>query len=288
LTTLTIPAPKSFWHAGNLSQRFASKDPRLVSFAENSVDIDMRTCAFVRPPAVLWCVIYSLLAVARGSACRLLVPENMGVCIYLKSLGLFRVLQGAGVDVDDRGIHAQPDPQLILPLTAFRGEAEVEQLANQALDALTRAELGAANLHPLVSEVFAELALNAAEHSQSEIGAFGFIQFYQFQEGKRFICAVADGGIGIRRSLEQNPELRDRVPYDWSAIELAVRERVSGTGAKTRGIGLYGVAEDMRKAGRRLIIHSGIGMLETSEDMECGTTRTALFPGTVGYASIAT
>jgi hypothetical protein len=288
LTTLRIRAPKSFWHAGNLSQRFASKDPRLATFVEEVVEVDMRDCEFVRPPAALWCVIYSLLAVARGSACRLLVPQNIGVCVYLKSVGLFHTLQQAGVDVDDRGIYAQPHPRLILPLTGFREETEVEELANQALEALTRAGLGPANLHPLVSEVFAELALNAAEHSKSEIGAFGFIQFYDFPEGGRFFCAVADGGIGIRRSLERNPELRDRVPYDWTAIELALRERVSGTGVTTRGIGLYGVAEDMRKAGRRLIIHSGIGMLETSEEMECATRRAALFPGTVAYASIAT
>jgi len=286
--TLRIPAPESFWHAGNLPQRFASKDPRLAAFREASVDVDMRTCDFVRPPAVLWCVVYSLLAVARGSACRLLVPENMGVCIYLKSVGLFRVLRDAGVEVDDRGVPAQPDPQLILPLTGFGDEAHVEELANQALDALSRAGLGSANLHPLVSEVFAELALNAVQHSQSEIGGLGFIQFYEFQEGRRFVCAVGDGGIGIRRSLEHNPDLRDRVPYDWVAIELALRERISGTGVETRGIGLYGVAEDMRKAGRRLIIHSGIGMLETSEEMECSASRTILFPGTVAYASIPT
>jgi len=285
---LTIPCPPNFWGVDDLPQLFASKDPRLGGFVEASVDIDMRTCQFVRPPAVLWCTVYCLLAAARGSSCRLLVPENVGVCVYLKALGLFRVLEGVGVEVDDRGIRARQDTQLILPLTGFREEAQVEELANQALDALTRAGLGSANLHPLVSEVFAELALNAAEHSESEVGAFGFIQFYQFQEGRRFICAVADGGIGIRRSLERNPELRDRVPYDWTAVELAMRERVSGTGAKTRGIGLYGVAEDMRKAGRRLIMHSGIGMLETSEEMETEARRTTLFPGTLAFASIPT
>ena len=288
MTTLRIPAPKSFWHAGDLSQRFASKDPRLATFVEQLVEVDMRNCEFVRPPAVLWCAVYSLLAVARGTSCRLLVPENMGVCVYLKSLGLFHTLQHASVEVDDRGVDVRPDPQLILPLTGFREQPEVENLANQALEALTRAGLGSANLHPLVSEVFAELALNAAEHSESAIGAFGFIQFYEFHEGRRFVCAVADGGIGIRRSLERNPDLRDRVPYDWAAIELAVRERVSGTGVKTRGIGLYGVAEDMRRAGRKLIIHSGIGMLETSEEMESRATRTTLFPGTLAYASIPT
>lgn len=102
------------------------------------------------------------------------------------------------------------------------------------------------------------------------------------------MCAVADGGIGIRRSLERNPELKELAVYDWSAIEIALREGVSGTGSRTRGIGLYGVAEDMRKAGRQLIIHSGIGMLQTTEELETSAQRTGLFPGTLAYASIPT
>jgi hypothetical protein len=139
-----------------------------------------------------------------------------------------------------------------------------------------------------VSEVFAELAQNAVQHAESPIDALGFIQFYETERGRRFICAVGDGGIGIRRSLERNPELRDKVPYDWVAIDKALEERVSGTGLKRRGIGLYGIAEDMRKAGRQLIINSGLGIVITSEEMERKVERTKLFPGTMTYASIPT
>jgi hypothetical protein len=283
---LNIHTPHNFNHAGELSGKYASVDPRASDFYQQNVDIDMRQTQFVRPAAVLWCAVYPLLASGRGSKCRLLVPENKGTCVYLKSVGLFSLLQERGVDVDDRGIYLKKDTQLVLPLTGFSTEFEVEQLANDALDALTATGLGSANIHPLVSEVFAELALNAVQHSESSIGAFGFVQFYESQFGRRFVCAVADGGIGIRRSLERNPALRQRVAYDWDAIELALRERVSGTGVATRGIGLYGVAEDMRKPGRQLIIHSGIGLLETSEQVESSSRRTALFPGTLAYASI--
>lgn len=137
-----------------------------------------------------------------------------------------------------------------------------------------------------MSEVSAELGRNVVEHAESPIGAFGFVQSYEFGEGQRFVCGVADGGIGIRASLERNPALRPRVPYVWAAVELAVRERVTGTGDQTRGIGLYGVAEDMRKPGRQLIPHSGIGSLMISEEMETEAKRTTLFPGTLAYASI--
>jgi hypothetical protein len=216
------------------------------------------------------------------------VPENLGVCIYLKALGAFARLQASGVEVDDRGVPQRDDPQIALPLTSFREEREVEELANDTLGALIESGLGASNLYPLVTEAFAELGLNAVTHANSPIGAYGFIQFYEFQRSRRFVCGVADGGIGIRRSLEQNPELRDRVPYDWVAIELAVRERVSGTGDKTRGIGLFGVSEDMRTPGRELIIHSGIGSLHISERVEVRARRDRLFPGTLVYVSIPT
>src|SRR5712692_2780657 len=140
---MKISIPESFWHAGNLSGRSASEDPRQPAFSTTrGLDVDMRRCQFVRPAAVLWCAVYPLLAAAGGTACRLLVPENMGICLYLKSVGLFTMLQAAGVEVDDRGIVERSDRQLILPLTRFTREADVEELANRALDDLSRAGMG--------------------------------------------------------------------------------------------------------------------------------------------------
>ena len=99
---------------------------------------------------------------------------------------------------------------------------------------------------------------------------------------------MADGGIGIRRSLTRNPEYEDKVAYDWIAIEFAMRERVSGLPDRRRGIGLYGVAEDMKMPGRNLIIHSGIGSIQISEELGSPAQRTRLFPGTLAFASFPT
>jgi hypothetical protein len=112
------------------------------------------------------------------------------------------------------------------------------------------------------------------------------IQYYEWESGARFVCVVADGGIGIRQSLERNPQLQDRVYYDWDAIELAMQERISGTGIPTRGIGLYAIAEDMRRPGHQLLIHSGIGLVRQSEELEADARRTTLFPGTLVYATM--
>ncbi len=287
---MEIRVPANFAHTVELDPRSASEDPREATFAERNLDIDLRDCEFIQPAAVLWCAVYGLLAVQKKVTCRLLVPENLGVAIYLKSVELFRMLHDAGVEVDDRGVGGggRPAARLILPITRFNTESEVDKIANDASARLTAAGVGASNLYSVVAEVFAELAMNAVQHSKSEIGSSGLIKFYQFDAGERFVCAVADGGIGIRRSLELNPDLRSRATYDWTAIELALEEGTSETGSTRRGIGLFGVAEDMAKPGRQLIIHSGIGLLRTLGGTGETTRSSVRFPGTLVSASIPT
>jgi hypothetical protein len=286
---MEIQAPASFAHAGNLDPKVASKDPRRASFSEEFVDIDLRECEFIQPAAVLWCLIYGLLTARANTCCRLLVPDHIGVAIYLKAVELFRILQASRVEIDDRGVGGLPAGRLILPITRFTTESEVDKIANEASARLTAAGVGASNLYSVVAEVFAELAMNAVQHSRSAIGSFGLIQFYQFDVGERFICAVADGGIGIRRSLESNPALRRRATYDWTSIDLALEEGTSGTGSSRRGIGLFGVAEEMAKPGRQLIVHSGIGLLISGGRTVVEATRSRVcFPGTLVSASIPT
>jgi hypothetical protein len=286
MTLCIKPKDPNFRHAGQLSSRFDGFDPRATSFGEAQVDIDLRECTFVRPPAALWCVVFLALASKREARCRLLVPSSMGVCVYLKSLGFFDILKDFGVDVDDRGIGGRDDQKAILPITRFGTTAEAAGVSNAAFARLQSAHVGAVNLTPVVSELFGELALNAAQHSESEVDSFGCVQFYDFGKGSRFTCTVADGGIGVFKSLSKNQALRSRFTYDWDALELAVRERVSGTGDSHRGIGLSGVCEDVRGPGRSLLLHSGKGSLEVDENVESSARRTRLFPGTLAFLSI--
>ena len=283
---MIITPRQQFHHAGYLPPLFDSYDPRKPDFNEDHVEVDLRACRFIRPPAVLWCLIYPLLSRLRSHRCSLYVPENPGVCLYLKSIGLFQALKAAGVEVDDRGIEQRNDPQVVLPLTKFESEFDVDEMANEVFDSLGRFRHVSHIVYGIVSETFGELAYNAVQHSESAVGGYGFIQFYESRQGRRFVCGVADGGIGIRRSLERNPALRGLIPYDWVAIERATGEGVSGTGDRGRGVGLYGVAEDMRGRERQLIVHSGIGSLQFREQMQTRASRTRLFPGTAVYVSI--
>ncbi len=284
--SLCIRPPAQFRHGGELPAYFDKQDPRSHAFDEPAVDIDLRECDFVRPSAALWCAVYLGLSSARGASARLLVPNNMGVCIYLKSLGLFATVRDLGAEVDDRGVPDREDQNVILPIIRFNTISDATNLANDAFTRLQASGRGAANLTAVVVELFSELVLNAAQHSQSSIGALACVQFFEFENGSRFTCSVADGGIGVYESLRRNPSLRSRVAYDWDALELSVRERVSGTADPHRGIGLYGVSEDVRRPGGSLLLHSGLGVLEINEERESKANRTRLFPGTLASVAI--
>lgn len=286
---MLIEPRSDFRDARSIPRKFDQADPRAPQFNESEVVVDLRSVEFLRPAAALWCTVYPLLAMQAGSQCRLLVPLNFGVSVYLKSIGLFELLKNHAVELDDRDIpETTSSRQVIVPLTRFDSETEAENLANRAMEALKDTGVGAANIYPLVSEVFGELAVNAVQHAESPIGAYGLIQFYALREGEYFVCCVADGGIGVRSSLERNPALRAQVAYDWDALEMAIGERVSGTGDSHRGIGLFGVAEDMREPRRLLIIHSGLGVLSVNSDSDGKAKRQNLFPGTLAYVAIPT
>lgn len=283
---LKIDPPKVFRHAGELNSKFDTHDPRDDRFSAAEVLVDLRDCEFVNPAAALWCVTYLSLARLRGSECTLLVPKNMGVCVHLKSIGLFEHLLSRGINVDTQGIPDRDPGKTILPVTGFHSSNDVDDLVNQTFERLQAGNYASGNLTPIVTELFAELALNAAQHSESPVGGFACVQFYEYETGSRFTCTVADGGIGILESLHRNPALEKRVYYDWDALEWAIRERVSGTCDPHRGIGLWQVSEDVRKPYRSLLIHSGLGSLEISEEMETAARRTRLFPGTLVTLSI--
>ena len=93
------------------------------------------------------------------------------------------------------------------------------------------------------------------------------VRWLPHRRGYAFDMVVSDQGAGIRATLERNPALPP-VRTDSEAIGLAVQELVSGTGNPNRGIGLWMTVTEMRKPGRKLLLHSGQGLLTMYGDNE--------------------
>ena len=274
-----------FRDARSVPARFSRRDPRSPEFNEPEVIVNLSECTSVHPPAVLWCAVYLLLAKQRGSNCALIAPRDGSVATYLKGTGMFDILQEGGISFDkEEG--ATPDSPALLPLTRFTNSTEAEDLTNQIHYSLSESRQGSPSVYHVIYETFSELANNAAEHSTSSIGAYGLALFDPPESSGRLVCGVADGGIGVRTSLLRNPLHADYGHYEWSAMERATEELVSGTLDSYRGIGLFETVDKMRILGRELIIHSGTGIITKGEKLTTRITSTRLFPGTMAYISI--
>ena len=248
-------------------------------------------CEFVYPPAVLWCAAYAALVCHYGFACELLLPEEPEAASCLKATGLLSTLAEIGVAFDDGGIGAADESQIVLPLRQFASAPEVENLVDETIGRLHENGFPG-SFGSIVADTFGELGINAVQHADSPIDAFGMVQFYHSpQHGKQFSCVVADGGIGIRVALHNNREIAP-LPDDETAIDYAIYENISGTGSPSRGMGLFGIADATRKSPHRgFIIHSGIGLATLGADRQPSaswpTYERVRFPGTLAAARIS-
>jgi len=103
-----------------------------------------------------------------------------------------------------------------------------------------------------------ELLGNCHHHARTSDDLHGLVCGQSWYQGKRAQFAIADPGIGIRRSLEENPDLEKRLAKN-NACELAMRLGISSK--LHRGHSGYGltVARDLTKQtnGALLVLQSG-------------------------------
>ena len=196
------------------------------------------------------------------------------------------MLDAVGVQI--QGCRSASEPSIPLPLCVMQSFSDVERAADHILDELVSIPTSIpSNLPPTISETFVELANNGVEHSQSELGTLGMVALDMGRKTGNFEIAVADGGVGISPALKAAANIdKKRTWRDWSSIEYATGELVSGTGDPHRGIGLFGVAEESRLPGAVLRLSSGRGVLHISEQSQIRAIRNNLFPGTLAYISI--
>ncbi len=282
---MEIVPRKDFRDARSIPARFSRYDPRSHNFNEREVIVNLKECTAVRPPAALWCAVYLLLAKRRGSKCSLLTPNDADTTGALRDAGLFDVLSEDNVTVKPGSVDNIATSEMILPITRF-DSSSAEDLTDRLHISLSTHRRGSANLYADIVETFSELANNASEHSESEIGSFGFVQFFSTGQERRFLIAVADGGLGIRSSLERNPRHQGNYGFEWAAIRKATEELVSGTLNANRGIGLFSAFDESQRPGRELTIHSGRGIVQLSSDSQARMVRANLFPGTLVFVSM--
>jgi hypothetical protein len=251
--------------------------------------IDCSGIRFVDPYGVLVLLAVGLSApYRRGRAWGLVLPRDPAVLCWLDRCGarrliekLFVVDEPAAADDTDRRDGGR-DP-VLLEVSLVREGADVHRAVARIkarADLLLVSRLGYSGLAAdRFTVALAEVCQNVVDHSGGP--GLALAQCYLRAGGAAEIrLAVADVGIGVRASLA--PRYADRLPGSWddrSAVRLAFRRGVTGSGDPDRGLGLAAVADLVRAWGGRLRLRSGTAACEVgAHPAERGGL--AAFPGT--------
>ena len=120
-------------------------------------------------------------------------------------------------------------------------------------------DIGPSNVWLIVDSIFEELALNAAQHSNSQASCCATVECFRSEDEILYVIGVVDLGIGILSSLRHNPEYQ-HIYDEYDAISRALELDVTGT-LEPRGAGLHYVTERVQNSLGELVIISGDGFL---------------------------
>ena len=218
-----------------------------------------------------------------GRSLALIPPQSREVLACWQASGVREALREScpWPETDGAPVISQSRPlKPLVKCARFRDESDVDRLSVEMEDNFITALPRYASLSGECCGMFAELTANAVYHADNG-GGFALAQYCEYAAGPAIELAVADAGIGIRKSLAKNPDFAG-IDSDGAAIRLAITEGVTSVGDKYRGLGLAYVADNVRRQrDRTLAIRSGKGIITLSGNgaIREETSQTA-YPGT--------
>jgi len=112
---------------------------------------------------------------------------------------------------------------------------------------------------------FGTLVLELAENVMQHSAAHGGVTVLEIDSLRQQVSlAMADSGIGIRRSLASNPDYED-IDDDLTAIRTSMLAKTSGEPGTGGGMGLYLARLMVRDNGGSFLIRSGTACRDESE-----------------------
>ena len=255
--------------------------------ADAKLLVDARHCRFATPYGLT-----GLLCLAQSRAERpdFAPPEDDDVRSYWARSQFFEYAEGLYTIRGTVPRRTGGNSDVLLEVTPVRDTGDVTavvaRIQEQAAHILTRT----LDLEPrstmLFSMTLSEAASNVIEHA----GGGGWVMVQRYDWSKRRVgrevvqIAVADAGMGFRRSLEGS---RARAVADrWDdavALETGVVQGVSRFGDPGRGQGLKGIRGYVSKVDGKLTIRSGTAriapIIPPWEEDRALRTGLAAFPG---------
>ncbi len=256
----TLTFPRALYGHGNFSRRIKLLKPAKT---DRDVLIDLSQVTFVRPDGIahLIALIYTLFG--RGYEIRVARPLNDSADLYLRRSNCWGALGNNGVTIPDgwEGFNQGGAARLIecqrIPTAANDKYNNVEQ--NAILAERMRVAFQATGLAKPLYRLFVELGGNAAEHSESQHGAFIMAQAYPATS--EIHISVVDVGIGIRAALYAGHKFKTDREAVRAAVLFGITGRVDAAGnPKGGGTGLASAREEAHQ----LTVRSGSAVLESA------------------------
>lgn len=203
------------------------------------------------------------------------IPADRNVASYWARAGFFRYatecfeLHGK---VPRSAPHAESD--VLLEVTPVRGADDVHEVVNRIQEraaTILQKELG---LEAQATMGFAMALSEACQNIVEHAGTSGWVavQTYNWRRklGRRVVViAVADAGVGFRRSLEASQGRRHGDRWtDATALETALIQGVSRFRDPGRGQGLQGILRYVKRWSGKLSIRSGTARIAIVPDWD--------------------
>lgn len=227
-------------------------------------EVDAAGLTYVCPLELVGIPVLLADALRQGRDARLVLPDDPNISSYLQRMDVVQHLVERGVTVVG-GTPEGPRQNLetsLLEVTPLADPDAVEAW-NGRLFKLVKHQSSTVAANQ-VFHIVGEVLDNAISHGHGPTGAFAVAQYYSGKTSGRpphIEVAIADGGRGI---LDHLRTVHDEVETAEQAIQLSLREGVSGIADSSRGRGLDEVDRVGQRLGGRILIRStdGVGRIE--------------------------
>lgn len=193
---------------------------------------------------------------------------------YLSRSGFFTAVE-AVADIEPtvgpllrRMTRRRGSSDLLIEVTRFSQAGELPPLLDQVVDTL-QGRLGFSDAESFdVGVAVSEAAQNVLQHNEQGITGFLSMQVYRGSGGNFLQIGLADDGIGVRASLQRNPEFR--LTDDVEAIKVASALGTSEYVDPTRGSGLHHLLQIAYRHEGTVQFRSGSGRVRFRMDKKRG------------------
>lgn len=208
-----------------------------LMLTSNTTTIDLTRTTFVKPGGVTTLAAMIDAFCRSGRTLHVRAPADSGAYNYLARIHFSHFLEELGCTHTFPTVRENDLGHDLVPLTRVASGQDANTLGAAALNFAGAYDEGAAQA---LCRAIGEAGENVSFHSGSPAG---FVAAQRFPANGHFEFAVADAGYGLLHTLQAHGATNHA-----SAIELALTEGVSATGAANRGYGLSSIESSVARA----------------------------------------